>query len=71
MGNSQITVEIWGVCEFRHALKRTPSALPISSGQRVCNIDSKSSHSSADGRMLDKDGSDLSGALFCRFLDCD
>jgi hypothetical protein len=32
----------------------TPSALPISSGQRVCNIDSKSSHSSVDGNVLIK-----------------
>jgi hypothetical protein len=35
-------------------VKRTPFALPISSGQRVCNIDSKSSHSSADRNVLMK-----------------
>lgn len=49
-----MTVEIWGVCELRHAVKRTPSAFPISSGHRVCKIDSKSSHSSVEGKVLIK-----------------
>lgn len=53
-GNSQITVEIWGVCGLRHAVNRTPSALPMSSGQRVCKIDSNSSHSSVEGKVLIK-----------------
>ena len=39
---------------MRHAVNRTPSALPIRSGQRVCKIDSKSSHSSVDGKVLMK-----------------
>ena len=30
------------------------SALPIRSGQRVCRIDSKSSHSSVEGKVLIK-----------------
>ena len=53
-GNSQITVEMWGVCGLRHAVKRTPSALPMSSGQRVCKIDSNNSHSSVEGKVLIK-----------------
>ena len=53
-GNSQITVEMWGVCELRHAVKRTPSALPMSSGHRVCKIDSNNSHSSVEGKVLIK-----------------
>ena len=39
---------------MRHAVNRTPSALPIRSGQRVCKIDSKSSHSSVEGKVLMK-----------------
>ena len=54
LGNSHMTVEIWGVCGLRHAVNRTPLALPIRSGQRVCKIDSKSSHSSVEGKVLMK-----------------
>ena len=53
-GNSQITVLMCGVCGFRHAVNRTPGAFPIKSGHLVCNIDSKSSHSSVEGNVLMK-----------------
>ena len=53
-GNSHITVEICGVCGLRQAVKRTPGALFISSGHLVCKIDSKSSHSSVEGKVLIK-----------------
>ena len=53
-GNSHITVEISGVCGFRQAVNRTPEAFPIKSGHLVCNIDSKSSHSSVEGNGLDE-----------------
>ena len=43
-----------GVCGFRHAVNLTPDAFPIKSGHLVCNIDSKSSHSSVEGKVLMK-----------------
>jgi hypothetical protein len=64
-GNSQITVEIWGVCGLRHAVKRTPSALPMSSGQRVCKIDSNNSHSSVEGKVLIKILVNIITLFFC------